>query len=271
MKTDKKVFITCPAARGEVETDFTLSLLYTVVELGRHGWATQLNFIKGCAEISIARSIMLADFMASGCEWNLSIDADLGWDPRAVSAMVTSGHDFQVGIYPAKVDDGPTFQHQGLETTPTGALRCTMAPGGFMLFRRRVVERMIAANPELCCSRSGNEFHYLFMPMIVQREDGSNNALGEDYAFCERWRRTGGKILVYPDIDFNHHGKRCWQGNMLRDTRWADDGNHNEGHREGGAEDPAGAEPEDGSGRDLQQRRLVGSKSNDARVEGSRR
>jgi hypothetical protein len=38
---------------------------------------------------------------------------------------------------------------------------------------------------------------------------------GEDYTFCDRWRATGGKIWVDPDIVLRHVGTTTYTGSIL--------------------------------------------------------
>lgn len=219
MKPD--VFIATPTHSGDVCCSYAACLLETVSLLGQNGFAVQPFFVMNNAIISFARAIALKKFMDSGAEYLLFIDSDLYWDAKGALALIKSPHEFVMGVYPAKTPEhNKVFQTRNIWETPTqNYLECDGGPGGFMRVKRSAVEKMIAAYPELTkpykLERSTGErvmLHYLFENILTE-----DAPLGEDYAFCERWRKIGGKIFIYPDIEFAHYGRGEWRGNMLND------------------------------------------------------
>lgn len=215
------VYIATPSHSGDVCCGYAGSLLATCALLGTHGYASQPDFAMGNAIISFARAVLLKRFLESGASQILFIDADLCWNAEGALALVQSPHEFVAGIYPAKTPEhNKVFQTRHLLESPTGNyLETDGVPGGFMRVKRSAVEKMIEAYPELTRPYKVDKatgkrvlLHYLFENIL---ED--DMPLGEDYAFCERWRRIGGKIFIHPDIDFIHYGKGEWVGNMLRD------------------------------------------------------
>ena len=99
------------------------------------------------------------------------------------------------------------------ETVTRNLIETDGVPGGFMRLKRSVIEKMISAYPEQKANYKGLDLYLLFENIILS--DGT--PLGEDYAFCERWRRIGGKIFIYPDMGFVHEGVSEWRGNMIDD------------------------------------------------------
>jgi hypothetical protein len=211
MKPD--VFIATPTHSGDVCVSYTQSLFKTCVALGQLGLASSVSFQSHCAMISFARAILAQEFLDSGAEHFLSIDADLGWDEQGALEIIKSPHDVIGGVYPAKTDK-PVFQARNKRESGSQALiEADGIPGGFIRVRRGAMLKMQKAYPELSCIRKGQPLSLLYETIIL--DDGS--PLSEDYAFCERWRRIGGKVFIYPDIQFSHFGRKEWTGNMIND------------------------------------------------------
>jgi hypothetical protein len=89
-------------------------------------------------------------------------------------------------------------------------------PTGFMRIKRGVIEKMQEGYPELkythsvvetvAAPRSGYDF------FNMGNQEGKQ-WLTEDYAFCHRWKKLGGRLWVYPNIRFEHIGKQSFCGN----------------------------------------------------------
>lgn len=221
MTVKPDVFICTPTHSGDVACAYAASLLETIALLGANGYHTQPFFVMNNAIISFARAVGLKSFMDSGAKYLLFIDSDLYWDAKGALALINSPHEFVAGVYPAKTPDHAlVFQTRGARPTATeNYIETDGVPGGFMRLKRSAVEKMIAAYPEMTRPykvdrQTGKTvlLHYLFENIITD-----DAPLGEDYAFCERWRRMGNKIFVYPDISFAHYGRGEWRGNMMQD------------------------------------------------------
>jgi hypothetical protein len=82
--------------------------------------------------------------------------------------------------------------------------------GGFMLLKRIVIERMIAAYPETCYrsahaySNAEADVNYSLSDCMIDKETGVY--LSEDFAFCQRWRDIGGKIWLDTEGKLVHTG-----------------------------------------------------------------
>lgn len=221
MKPD--VFIATPTHSGDNCCAYTTSLLATIALLGANGLHVQPFFVMCNAIISFARAVALKRFMDSGAEHLFFIDSDLAWDAKGALEIVKSPHEFVMGVYPAKTPEhNKVFQTRNIWETPTqNYVECDGGPGGFMRIKRSAIEKMIAAYPELTkpykvenATGERVKLHYLFENILTD-----DAPLGEDYAFCERWRKIGGKIFIYPNIDFIHYGRGEWHGNMALDDK----------------------------------------------------
>jgi hypothetical protein len=88
-----------------------------------------------------------------------------------------------------------------------GLLQIRYAATGF-LHTRRVVYETIAEREQLpiCNLRFGRPTVPYFLPLVVP-DPGGHWYLGEDYAFCERARRSGFSILADTRIRLSHVGR----------------------------------------------------------------
>merc|ERR1712187_713854 len=92
-------------------------------------------------------------------------------------------------------------------------------PTGCMLIRRRVFDRLREAYPDLQCRLSGSkagramtyDVWWRFFDTMV--EDGE--FLGEDIAFCRRWRSIGGRIWADLGATLGHVGRHAFTGCLL--------------------------------------------------------
>ena len=183
------------------------------------------------------------------------VDADLGFTPEAVLRLLDSGHPVAAGVYPFKhLAPGQDGQPQGLRYSfnplpgglvprPDGFAAVRDVPCGFMLIRREAIETLVRALPELRyvpdrmpglehLEAATSGFHYrLFDTMIDDpapdptgpdaagpgRAGGeeAGRFLSEGHAFCRRWQRCGGTVLVDLHSRLSHSGEHVFQGDLL--------------------------------------------------------
>ncbi len=171
------------------------------------------------------------------------IDADIAFKPEAVKRLLDFDQDVVAGMYPIKNIDWPRFQNRVKPGASEAELRefglnfvgmplagegreerdgfvtGSYAGTGFMLIKRRVIERMIAAHPEtkyevahtyprVAKRQSPNQFA-LFDCMI---EPETKIYLSEDFAFCRRWRQLGGKLWLDTKTRLTHIGSYQYTG-----------------------------------------------------------
>jgi len=89
---------------------------------------------------------------------------------------------------------------------------------GFMMVKREVFlemrEKGVAQSYDLLRGEKALSDDKLwdFYPAGIDPID--NIYLSEDYAFCRRWTRMGGEILLCPWVKLNHHGPYVYKGNL---------------------------------------------------------
>jgi hypothetical protein len=149
------------------------------------------------------------------------IDSDIGFDPMGVINLLERQEYIVAGLYPLKKDDiafpVKVKMIDGVPIGRDGLVEAERVPGGFMRIKRYVIEEMQRSYPELKYEGSVIEISdtarrdgYDFFNMGTSE---GNQWTTEDYAFCDRWTKIGGQLWVYPDITFEHIGKKCFKAN----------------------------------------------------------
>lgn len=164
----------------------------------------------GGAAIDIARNRMATAALEEGYSELMWIDADIEFPVDAVDALRDLDLPL-VGVpYPKKGE--PQFAFHGGDTMLTmgegGELvEVTYLPTGFLHTRREVYETMIERLKLPLCNRifGDTPFYPFFQPFIVPYKD-QHWYLGEDYAFCERAKQCGYKMVMDPRIRLWHLG-----------------------------------------------------------------
>lgn len=165
---------------------------------------------KGDSLIVRARETSVAAFMKTDYERLMFIDGDIAFHPDDVARLWNLDADVAVGAYPWKDKNKTTVTSwvNGYEVDLNDhaqPFQVDYAGTGFMMIKRDTFERL----DPLCPAYDEGEVkgcHGYFDLMYVDRADGTRNKLSEDYAFCERVRRSGLGIWCEPSIRLSHWG-----------------------------------------------------------------
>ena len=103
-----------------------------------------------------------------------------------------------------------------------GIIEVTHSPTGCMLIKKEVINKMIKEYPNLNIVQKtilngeikDKENMWNFFDTLHDPE--TKTYLGEDFAFCKRWRDIGGKCYAYIDEYITHIGEHQYSG-RLRD------------------------------------------------------
>ncbi|WP_196814534.1 hypothetical protein [Nocardia sp. BMG111209] len=195
-------------------------------ELERRGYTVRV--VTGYAAIDQARSQMATDALQDGFESIMWIDSDIGFDADAVDLLLAHDLPLVCGIYVKKgVRELACHLKPGTENVlfgeGGGLLEIKYAATGFLFTHRGVYEaiRMHEGLP-WCNKQFGRVTVPYFLPMLLP--EGNNHwYLGEDYAFCERARRSGFQILADSRIRLNHIGRKgySWEDAGSDQPRYA--------------------------------------------------
>jgi hypothetical protein len=218
------LIVATPCYGGMVTQRYMQSCMGLLQLGGRLGLRVSIELLGYESLITRGRNALVARVLdCPGASHLMFIDADIGFDPAQVVRMLNFGEDVVAGMYPLKLigwDAAALARAGDGEAADTAALRYVGAPctgaalerregfvtgdyagTGFMLIRRAVLERMIAAYPETrytaahtaaAPSRSANQYA-LFDCMI---DPDTGEYLSEDYTFCRRWRDIGGRLWL---------------------------------------------------------------------------
>lgn len=212
------LFIATPAYGIGLTVPYTVSLLKTVMHFVARGGTVAPSFCGG--DLLAARNALVARFMASGRSRLLFIDSDIGWSVEAVERLLAHSDmvEFVCGVYPKKKTPREwPCSFLGREVSGMGGLaELRHAPAGFMMLTRAAVKCMMDAYPELRCELFDDtpEAERPYTYALFGCEVAEGRYLREDFAFCERWRRIGGRIWVDPEIDLQHYGDHCYTGRL---------------------------------------------------------
>jgi len=137
--------------------------------------------------------------------------------------LIAHDVDFVGGLYSIKKPGVRTCSSIMMEgKTPdfnSGLKEARWLSSGCWCVKRSVLTKMIEAYPELIYdgddNATGKRIYGLCIPMIYEMNQSEftdlkapfKKYLSEDWSFCERWRRLGGKIFADTSIVLRHIGK----------------------------------------------------------------
>lgn len=232
------LFVATPCYGGLVNEKYTQSLIQLVYKSMQHGM--QMGYFTRSNEslITRARNDLTFTFLQSPATHLMFIDADINFDPDDIFKMISYNKDIITGAYPTKTINWEKMANSknitakdlksnsvryasGIKNsnkTEDGLLEIIDGATGFMLIKREVIEKMIKNYPETKYmpevyddpSQKGLPKYALFDTMIDE-----GRYLSEDYTFCRRWQKMGGKIYVDPSIVLDHVGTYTFKGGSI--------------------------------------------------------
>ncbi len=216
----RKLFIGIPVYDGKI----SIKLAYTIAQLMPKalslGVSVQLGHVSGCSIITMARNMLVDQFLQSDCTELLFIDGDvLAQADDILRLMAQSGDkDITAGSYPRRAKDRKFFMDlyfdENNELEFDGAMmRINRVGTGFMLIQRHVIEA-IAEKSEKYLGQDGvgnvaSVFDFKLM-------DGK--FVGEDYSFCDKARDEGFKVWLDVEISLPHVGQEEFTNNFYQEV-----------------------------------------------------
>ncbi len=212
----QKVFIATPSIDGSVDVRYVQSLLASTSRLKAAKISYQVSYEIGNSIVSSARNNLVSQFMASDATDLMFVDADLSWPVEAMVDTLAYDEPFVAGVYQTKDAEKTNFAVKFLDqiTREKGLIEVKRVGTGFMRLRRDCLEKMMAAYPQLKLKDKSNpDNDVLYALFDNQLVEGAY--VGEDYTFCDRWRKIGGRVLVDPALNFSHWGNTPFDGKLL--------------------------------------------------------
>jgi hypothetical protein len=214
----KHVWIAIPAYTGTIHLGTMRSIFTDCLALKDRGDAFTIFDESGNALIADCRGLIVAKFLESDATDLVFVDSDVLWEAGALLMLVDHPVDVVAGIYPQRRDPIDfcvqwDLSKEQLQADPeTGLLEVHGVPAGFLRITRAALEKMVSiyTDTQFHCDQAPNKTAYaLFDPYRIGKMK-----LGEDYAFCRRWRDIGGKVWCDPEIRMGHVGFKTFDGHL---------------------------------------------------------
>lgn len=221
------LLICVPIGDGKPHDIFNVSLEQTRAMFREYGGDMDVFKVKYVADIAFARSKLLGAFHRDKKFTHMMfIDSDQGWQPVDVAHLLLLNRDF-IGAVSCKKVYPLEFAYQLLndQSKPiplyheveTNVAEIPYIGGAFVMLSRNCVDRMVAGYPELAYDMPDNVVEYaLFDPLIINVQNAPRRRLSEDFAFCHRWSKIGGKVYCKLDVTLQHEGQHVFTGNLLQ-------------------------------------------------------
>lgn len=226
------------------------SIHYTQSLLDFQKWAmkekVRVSFqIMKSSLITQGRNMCVSAFLNSDHTHLLFIDSDIAFNPLSPYRLIAADKDIISVPYPlkdmnwdkafklmqdGKIKSADDLRKKGFYRYPMkvpdnnnirikdNVIEVTHSPTGFMMIKREVFTKMIKAYPNLVINQDQvingknerlknmyNFFDTMFIP-----EKG--HYLGEDFAFCKRWKDIGGKCHAWIMDHITHVGEHQYHG-----------------------------------------------------------
>lgn len=214
-----KIFVAIPIYDGSLSAIVAKCLMEEHAVARGVGDEFQVKFLPGCSHPAMGRNQLAQDFLDSGCDRMFFLDADITWEIGEIIKLCHAPWDFVGGVYRYKkaIESYPVGWLPPEEHRPAphkDLIEVQTLPGGFVSLSRNVFEQIKKSNPNDSYEHFGKVSHcYFDMPF-----DGTR-LWGEDARFCKKWRETGGRIYLKPDLTLGHwdFAPTPFVGNM---TKW---------------------------------------------------
>jgi len=200
-----KALLATPLHDGTAEREFITGLLQA------HGLYAGWICLEGQANISRARDLLAAQFLATDCSTLVFIDGDIGFGYQDLHHLLASPYPITGGLYPRKSASRNWVCVPQPEELPPLAeqpeLRRVRRVGtGFLRIDRNVFEAMIAGGQAGAFTVDGKQLHHFFPSGLLDGE-----FLSEDYYFCELAARAGFGIYIDSRIRLRHMGRLVYR------------------------------------------------------------
>jgi len=177
------------------------------------------------SDVSRGRNEACAAAIEGGFSHLIFIDADIEFESDEVLKLLAAGKELCGASYRRK-NDADDYNHEFIPNESqfvpvcpeTGLLEVMRLGTGFLLIDVAVLEKMRDTMPEIHYKQRRPDKTWrnmwAFFAFEVHDTPGGRQLFSEDYNFCERWRKLGGKIWMDHTIKLGHWGAHCWQGDL---------------------------------------------------------
>lgn len=220
----KHIVIALPSYSGTVHIGTMRSLMHDMIAFMKRGDVVTVSDESCNTELAVARALTVSRFLKTPGTHLIMVDNDVMWQVHGLLRLVDHGEDCVAGVYPQRKDpitfplrwlddDKPESfeQHANKPLLSVGGV-----PAGLLCCSRSMLQRMVDEYKGERFERDGEVTWDLFDRVRI-----GSRRLGEDYSFCERWRRMGGKVWIDPSLHTGHIGLKVFDGTF---GTWGGDG-----------------------------------------------
>ncbi len=201
--------------------------------------------------VTQGRNLCVAGFLESNCTHMLFVDSDIYFKAESILAMLKKDKEVLSIPYPlktmmwdkalSKINEGSIKTINNLKaslntypmkvgdsndiTLDDGVIEVTHSPTGCMMIKRSVFDKMIKAYPDKnIVQKTVINGQYVDRPNLWNFFDTLHDPvektyLGEDFAFCQRWKEIGGKCYAYIADPIVHVGEHQYIGRFADELK----------------------------------------------------
>jgi hypothetical protein len=208
----------------DVPWQTTMALARTAHMLASLEVPCNIHAVAGSSDVTIARSVVLENFLAGSEKFLFWIDSDIVWRPEDFIRLLRLAK--QLGLvsaaYPLKRDPSDciiNFAEAGPTPNDFGCFEVTGLGLGFTCVRRDLVDAFAATKQKMYHAGNKRTIIDAFRRDVRVDEQGVRHARGEDGAFFDDMRQLGFKAWLDPTIQLGHVGSKEYRAD-LTETLW---------------------------------------------------
>ena len=208
-----------PCYGGMVSEPTMTSFLRFTLLAQQAGLNWSLDTMVNESLVTRARNNLMAKMMTNKEATHfMFIDADIRFQPESILSMMAYEKDVIGGLYPKKALPVNYVINLKPETKIQGDIFTVDTMGtGFLMFKRPVYEKLIAAHPECKYVDDvglGKQYEPMMYSIFDCKIDERGHYLSEDWLFCRRWQEIGGEIWAHSKVLLNHVGHYEYAGDL---------------------------------------------------------
>ena len=215
------VHLGIPCYGGMMSEPTVTSLLRFILLAQQVGLNWSLDTMVNESLVTRARNNLKAKMMTNAQATHfMFIDADIRFEPDAILKMIACDKDVIGGLYPKKALPVNYVINLKPQTKVQGDIFTVDTMGtGFLLFKRHVYEKLIAAHPDCKYVDDvglGKQYEPMMYSIFDCKIDERGHYLSEDWLFCRRWQDLGGEIWAHGKVLLNHIGHYEFAGDLSK-------------------------------------------------------
>lgn len=210
-----------PCYGGMMSEPTVTSLLRFILLAQQVGLQWSLDTMVNESLVTRARNNLMSKMMTNTAATHfMFIDADIRFEPDAILKMMVCDKDVIGGLYPKKALPVNYVINLKPQTKVQGDIFTVDTMGtGFLMFKRHVYEKLIAAHPECKYVDDvglGKQYEPMMYSIFDCKIDERGHYLSEDWLFCRRWQDLGGEIWAHGKVLLNHIGHYEFAGDLSK-------------------------------------------------------